>query len=121
MTNARIFAPEFQAALDRYLAKINQLQTEYCERNGFNFTDAREVARLGGGQKYVAVYMHGCDTNARKHIHSFVATVDVPEKGIKLGDVLKPASFKAPEVKNPRGNIMDASERITHYGPVYLR
>lgn len=48
-------------------------------------------------------------------IHSFIDKL--------TGDVLKPASYKAPS-KQARGNIFDASNglaRVNHFGPEYLR
>ncbi len=51
----------------------------------------------------------------------FISRVDGDLKGapIKKGDLLKPASWKAP-AKHARGNIMDGTARYSTYGPSYL-
>jgi hypothetical protein len=38
---------------------------------------------------------------------------------VKKGDLLKPASWKAP-AKHSRGNIFDGTDKWTFYGPDYL-
>ena len=51
----------------------------------------------------------------------FISRVDGDLKGspIKKGDLLKPASWKAP-AKHARGNIIDGTARYSTYGPEYL-
>jgi hypothetical protein len=51
----------------------------------------------------------------------FISRVDGDLKGapIKKGDLLKPATWKAP-AKHSRGNIIDGTARYTEYGPAYL-
>lgn len=51
----------------------------------------------------------------------FISRVDGDLKGapIKKGDLLKPASWKAP-AKHARGNILDGTARYGVYGPEYL-
>jgi hypothetical protein len=51
----------------------------------------------------------------------FISRVDGDLKGalIKKGDLLKPASWKAP-AKHSRGNIIDGTARYSTYGPSYL-
>lgn len=51
----------------------------------------------------------------------FISRVDGDLKGspIKKGDLLKPASWKAP-AKHARGNILDGTARYGIYGPEYL-
>lgn len=54
----------------------------------------------------------------RGKVASVYAFVD-----LATGDVLKPASFRAP-AKHARGNVLDASNGLQHmgqYGPAYLR
>ena len=50
----------------------------------------------------------------------FVALQDNPAKGIKVGDLLKAASWNAP-AKHARGNIIDGTAKYDKYGPVYMR
>lgn len=51
----------------------------------------------------------------------FISRVDDVLKGapIKKGDLLKPATWKAP-AKHARGNIIDGTARFGVYGPEYL-
>jgi len=51
----------------------------------------------------------------------FISRVDDNLKGapIKKGDLLKPATWKAP-AKHARGNIIEGTARYTEYGPEYL-
>ena len=52
----------------------------------------------------------------------FISRVDGDLKGspIKKGDLLKPASWKAP-AKHARGNIIDGTARYGVYGPEYIK
>jgi len=66
------------------------------------------------GQKYIRLWDGtGC--------WGFISRVDGDLKGspIKKGDLLKPATWKAP-AKHARGNIIDGSARYSTYGPEYL-
>jgi hypothetical protein len=59
-------------------------------------------------------------------VHSFVASAASSTKGlgeVKFGDVLKPATYKAP-AKHARGNVFDANNglgTVEWTGPGYLR
>ena len=52
----------------------------------------------------------------------FISRVDDTLKGapIKKGDLLKPASWKAP-AKHARGNIIDGTAKWGVYGPEYIQ
>ena len=50
----------------------------------------------------------------------FVSLFNSDETGIKVGDLLKAASFNAP-AKGARGNILDGSAKYDKYGPEYKR
>lgn len=52
----------------------------------------------------------------------FISRVDGDLKGapIKKGDLLKPATWKAP-AKHSRGNIIDGTASYDTYGPNYLK
>ena len=66
------------------------------------------------GQKYIRLWVGtGC--------WGFISRVDGDLKGspIKKGDLLKPATWKAP-AKHARGNIIDGTARYSTYGPEYL-
>jgi hypothetical protein len=65
--------------------------------------------------KFIRIW---CDTSC----WGFISRVDAAHKGasIKKGDLLKPASWKAP-AKHARGNIVDATARWGIYGPEYIK
>ena len=52
----------------------------------------------------------------------FISRVDGDLKGapIKKGDLLKPATWKAP-AKHSRGNIIDGTAQWGEYGPSYIK
>lgn len=67
------------------------------------------------GNKFIKIW---CDT----YCWGFISRVDDHIKGspIKRGDLLKPASHKAP-AKHARGNIIDGTAKYGVYGPEYLK
>lgn len=64
------------------------------------------------GQKYAQVW-NGTT------IWAFIALTDEPSKAQVVGDLLKPASWRAP-AKHSRGNILNGTAAYGPYGPVYL-
>ena len=53
-------------------------------------------------------------------VWAFIALSNDPSKNLIVGDLLKPANWRAP-AKHSRGNILDASAVYTSYGPAYLK
>ena len=82
--------------------------------------------------KYIAIDRNEYHLNDRKweqgagSVHSFVASAASSTKGlgeVKFGDVLKPATYKAP-AKHARGNVFDPNNglgTVEWTGPGYLR
>ena len=66
------------------------------------------------GNKYIRLWDGGT-------CWGFISRVDGDLKGspIKKGDLLKPASWKAP-AKHARGNIIDGTAKYGVYGPSYM-
>ena len=67
------------------------------------------------GNKYIRLWNGtGC--------WGFISRVDGNLKGapIKKGDLLKPATWKAP-AKHARGNIIDGTAQWGEYGPSYIK
>ena len=56
---------------------------------------------------------------AKHSVHSFI--VKKAFKHFKVGDVLKAASWKAPALNQPRGNVLEGNYPIQWTGPLYLR
>ena len=54
--------------------------------------------------------------------HSFVVKKETVRnnKVFKVGDILKPASWKAPTMNAPRGNVFEEGSLMNWTGPLYL-
>ncbi len=66
------------------------------------------------GNKYMKIMREGSG------VWGFVAMQDNPSRNERVGDLLKPASWRAP-AKHARGNIFDGTARFDKYGPEYLK
>ncbi len=128
MNTVSLSTPE----LENFLAAVTGARIEHFAVNGFTFVAAVGVT-AEHGDKFIRVYstetQHLRDgatvPEVRQSIHSFIATRDFSNRtlgDVKAGDVMKPASWKAP-AKHARGNVFDESgiECVNHYGPEYLR
>lgn len=67
------------------------------------------------GQKFIKITSGGS-------CWGFISRVDGDLKGspIRKGDLLKPASYKAP-ARHARGNIIDGTAKWGVYGPEYIK
>ena len=77
-------------------------------------TLARPILEASDGSRYIRIIRRG-QTNRGGSAHAFIDRT--------TGDVLKPASWKAP-AKHARGNIFDDKNGLGsmgQYGPAYLR
>lgn len=95
----------FDQAFAVYFKGCVDIYTAYCDRNEYTHRDEFSFKK---GRKYVKVIYNNS-------VHSFV--------DMKSGDVLKPASWKAP-AKKARGNIYDDNYGLGSmgpHGPAYLR
>lgn len=95
----------FEAAFEAFFAGLVELQEKRCEQAGCQ----KKTYTYTVGKKYIRVVENG---------GSAFLFVDRT-----TGDVLKPASWKAP-AKHARGNIFDQTKglgQIGMYGPAYLR
>jgi hypothetical protein len=83
------------------------------------------------GPRFIKITNIHRDTDGSEHpekgnsVYAFIDTKGGNINGTlhKIGDVLKPASYKTPS-KHARGNIYDADNGLKfmgHYGPAYLR
>lgn len=74
-----------------------------------------ELLQVDVGNKYIRLWRG-------TSCWGFISRVDGDLKGapIKKGDLLKPATWKAP-AKHARGNIMDGTATWGVYGPQYLK
>ena len=96
----------------KFIDEVNAKRLKY-------YTDAGSLSQYTElvveiGNKYIRLWVGtGC--------WGFISRVDGDLKGapIKKGDLLKPATWKAP-AKHARGNIIDGTARWSEYGPEYL-
>jgi len=79
----------------------DKMYNEY--KNGF---------KIKNGQKYIKV------TNDNS-VKAFIVKNDF--KHFKSGDILKPASCRAPAMNSARGNVLTSKYAIQWTGPLYLK
>ena len=68
------------------------------------------------GQNYIKVIRENS-------VHAFVIkklTDKTKTMGFKVGDILKPAGWKAPALNKARGNVLEGNFYINWTGPLYL-
>jgi len=72
--------------------------------------------------KIVKKFIKICERNS---VHSFIVKEDMFTPGgqprFKKGDVLKPASWRAPALNRARGNVLEGNYPMKWTGPLYLR
>ncbi len=68
------------------------------------------------GKKYIKIVK---TLGSQRMVWGFIVGVD-NDKKFKLGDILKPAGWKAPARNAARGNILDGGYPINWTGPLYL-
>ena len=94
-------SPEFVS----FFEGVRRIYLTYMEKN---FPNQVEEMTVKQGPRYIKI-------NRGNSVHAFVDRTN--------GDVLKPASWRAP-AKTARGNVFDDKNglgMINHYGPEYLR
>ena len=119
-----IITPEFQAALDGFVAAWSKMREEHYSTHytsvfaeplevqyGSKF--AHVIKRHANGVNFSAgAFIALCDFNTNKALGP-----------VKMGNIHKPATWKMP-AKHARGNILTPDfgmSCMTDYGPNYLR
>ena len=104
---------EIQNYVDAMNEKVREESKKY---NYESYLSDHLVKFVPGGRNYGRI-----DTGTR--VHSFIALKDISTKSLtfKKGDILKPASYKAP-AKHARGSVYDPKsyEGYSTNGPHYL-
>lgn len=111
-----------------FVAAVDSLRESYRKEHGYTFCSRFGAVAGDDGSRLVKVFSTETnhDGSVRQSIYCFVALEDFATKAlgtVKKGDVLKPASYKAP-AKHARGNIYAPDNGLTtcnSYGPGYLR
>lgn len=106
-------APDFKAALDQFVAKVQAMQDAHTAKNFPNIGGADKFTIDPGGKKFVRIVRARPDGGQRS-VYCFVK--------VDNGDILKAASWKAP-APHARGNIYGADplKGCGPYGVAYLR
>jgi len=100
----------YETALEGYVRMVQQKVNDYWAKMGF--TCPPSTVEVEPGRLYDRVVLKAEETM----VHTFVRRSD--------GAVLKAASYRKPELKNPRSCIYDpdsGASGVTHHGAVYLR
>jgi hypothetical protein len=111
-----------------FVAAIAALREAYRVQNQYTYCSAFGAIAGEEGQRFIKVYSTETDKEGktRQSIYCFIALEDFSSKAlgtVKKGDVMKPASWKAP-AKHARGNVFNPDNGLTtcnSYGPGYLR
>ena len=104
------------------LSGLSKMKTAMIEDyNSMSFNDEMKANFADGisvdyGRKYIKVIK---TLGSQRMVWGFIVGVD-NDKKFKLGDILKPAGWKAPARNAARGNILDGGYPINWTGPLYL-
>jgi hypothetical protein len=95
---------------------INEVDSKICLYYQTNLKNiSQPLIKVELGKKFIRIWQDGS-------CWGFISRVDGDLKGapIKKGDLLKPATYKAP-AKHARGNIIDGTAKYGVYGPDYIK
>jgi hypothetical protein len=95
---------------------VQEVDNKICEYYDAKFPSlSHPMIKVELGNKFIKIL---CDTSC----WGFISRIDGDLKGspIKKGDLLKPASYKAP-ARHARGNIIDGTAKWGVYGPEYIK
>lgn len=97
----------------KFVADVNDKIKDYYEEHLTNLSP--EYLTVDVGNKYIRLWKG-------TSCWGFISRVDGDLKGspIRKGDLLKPATWKAP-AKHARGNIVDGTAKWGVYGPEYIK
>lgn len=98
--------------VSEFINKVNAEIDAYYAKNLANLIPKHLVLEVG--TKFLKLWQGST-------CWGFISRIDGDLKGapIRKGDLLKPASYKAP-AKHARGNVSDGTAKYGVYGPTYL-
>jgi hypothetical protein len=99
--------------VENFINEVDSKIESYYETNLKNLP--KPMIQIELGNKFIKII-------SGLSVWGFISRVDGNLKGspIKKGDLLKPASYKAP-AKHARGNIIDGTAKYGVYGPDYIK
>lgn len=102
---------DLEGSVKELITYIEKITNEYFDRNKF---DKKYMDKIGveKGTKYWRITKR---TESSGSVWGFIDTTN--------GNILFAKSWKAPQTKNPRGNVYDSAtwKRFTSHGPQYLK
>ena len=93
---------------------IDAMVLDYSKGNNNErmFNEYKDGFKTMTGQKFIKVINNN-------GVKAFVVKADGGR--FKMGDILKPAGWRAPAKNRARGNVLEAGYAIQWTGPLYLR
>ena len=96
------------SAKEDYAQTMGRNDSAYTRQKLENYESQTTVKE---GKKYIKIIYD-------RSVFAFIVKEDF--KHFKKGDVLKPASWAAPALNQPRGNVLKGNYPIQWTGPLYL-
>ena len=109
---------DLENALINYVHNVQETTNEHFAKHYDNLIP--DLIQIEGGRKYVKISKTTDGGRGQKSVHSFICTEDDARKGLREGDILKAASWKAP-AKHARGNIFTKLNLTSRGGVPYLK
>lgn len=99
--------------VEKFVQEVDKKICEYYDEKLSNLPHPMIKVELGN--KFIKIV-------SDSSCWGFISRIDGDLKGspIKKGDLLKPASYKAP-ARHARGNIIDGTAKWGVYGPEYIK
>jgi len=109
-------AKSLQDGIDNMMAGAKEDYAQTMGRNDSAYTKQKlenyeSQTTVKEGKKYIKIIFD-------RSVFAFIVKEDF--KHFKKGDVLKPASWAAPALNQPRGNVLKGNYPIQWTGPLYL-
>ena len=111
--------PVTDSEIEKFRAAVEQLCNDAWKAAGFRYAAGIKIV-VNPGNRYARLSRYevnadGTRWGSSESVHCFVDRTN--------GNILKPAGWKSPVTKNPRGNIRDENPLagVTQYGVKYLR
>ena len=109
---------EMELALDGLIGRIVEDYARFVKDFDHPRVDRVHAGlTISAGKKYIKI-IKGDTPDDQTSVWGFVVKEDTPK--FKKGDLLKPASWKAPATNKARGNILSEDYSIQWTGPNYL-